>query len=74
MRGTIPAWSVSSAGDVDGDGNADLLIGAHGADGIAMVKASGRTYLIAAADFVALDKADGTEDGVIDLANVQSGA
>ena len=35
---------------------------------------AGETYLIAAADLVALDKADGTEDGVIDLANVQNGA
>ena len=35
---------------------------------------TGETYLIVAQDLVALDKADGTEDGVIDLANVQRGS
>ena len=68
-------WSVSSAGDVDGDGHADLLIGAWRADGIGNGETNlGEAYLIAAADFVTLDRADGTEDGVIDLANVQNGA
>ena len=60
---------------MDGDGHADLLIGALWADGIGNGETNaGETYLIAAADLVALDKADGTEDGVIDLANVQNGA
>ena len=57
---------------MDGDGKADLLIGAHRSYGKGEY-AAGETYLIAAADFVALDKADGTEDGVIDLSHVQSG-
>ena len=34
-------WSVSSAGDVNGDGYDDLIIGAYGADGFA-----GETYVI----------------------------
>ena len=69
-------WSVSSAGDRGWGWPADLLIGARRADGIGNgdSNAAGETYLIAAADLVALDAADGTEDGVIDLAHVQSGA
>ena len=35
---------------------------------------AGETYLIAAADLLVLDEADGIRDGVIDLANVQNGA
>ena len=35
---------------------------------------AGEAYLIAAADLEALDAADGTVDGVIDLAHVQNGA
>ena len=60
--------SVSSAGDVDGDGQADLIIGAyHDDDGGSN---AGATYLIMAVDLAAADAADGTIDGVIDLANV----
>ena len=47
-------FSVSSAGDVDGDGRADLLIGAREADGRGNGETdAGETYLIAAADLVA---------------------
>ena len=67
-------YSVSSAGDVDKDGHADLLIGARQAMGIGNGKDfAGETYLISGAELVALDGADGTVDGVIDLANVQNG-
>jgi hypothetical protein len=44
VAGDVVGNSVSSAGDVDDDGKADLLIGAYGADGGGSV--SGETYLI----------------------------
>ena len=49
-------WSVSSAGDVNGDGYGDLIIGANRADGFA-----GETYLVYGGA-----NAPG-EDGVLDL-------
>jgi hypothetical protein len=61
--------SVTSAGDVDGDGNDDLLIGAYLADDGGGSE-SGSTYFINSSDLAALDLADGTADGVIDLGNV----
>ncbi len=55
--------AAASAGDVDGDGREDLLLGVAPADGSA-------AYLVVAADLELLDAIDGKQDGVIDLANV----
>ncbi len=66
--GDNAGYSVSSAGDVDGDGLDDLIIGAYHADGGG--KNSGESYLITGADLAAADAADGMVDGVIDLDNI----
>jgi hypothetical protein len=63
--------SVSSAGDVNGDGIADLLIGAYtdtnGSD-------SGSTYLVfGGANLAVLDGDDGAVDGQIDLSQISLG-
>ena len=55
--------AVSSAGDIDGDGQSDLIIASLGANAV---------YVVAAADLAAADEADGSADGVIRLANVKS--
>ncbi len=68
-RGDEAGSSVASAGDVDGDGADDLIIGANKADGIG--SHSGEAHLVLAADLAAADAADGTTDGVIDLDNVK---
>ncbi len=64
--------SVSSAGDVDGDGLDDLLIGADGAvpSGPVSFDGKGQTFLVMGADLKAADGADGTNDGIIDLGNI----
>ncbi|MBV0914226.1 Hint domain-containing protein [Anianabacter salinae] len=69
----VAGRSVSSAGDVDGDGLADLIIGANSADGGG--GNSGEAYLLFGSDLAVADAADGSTDGVIDLdnANVSSG-
>ncbi|MGB2356315.1 integrin alpha, partial [Planktomarina sp.] len=57
-------YSVSSAGDVDGDGKGDFIIGAPRADPNG--NASGETYFISGADLADLDARSGA-DGVIEL-------
>lgn len=66
--GDFAGRRVAVAGDVDGDGITDLLIGARAADGGG--EDSGEFYLISGADLEAADLADGTADGVIDLDNI----
>ncbi|AYQ57298.1 alpha integrin [Bathymodiolus thermophilus thioautotrophic gill symbiont] len=56
--GGFSGYSVSSAGDVDGDGFDDLIIGAWGID-----SAKGRSYVV-------FGKTDGT---IVDLSNIASG-
>ena len=58
--------SVAPAGDVDGDGLDDLLLGADraGADEY------GAAYLVSAADLAVLDRADGIADGYILIGNI----
>lgn len=56
--GDYSGWSVSGAGDVNGDGLADLIVGAWGADG-----RTGKTYVIFGK----------TSTAAVDLATVESG-
>ena len=62
----LAGHSAISLGDADGDGNAELIIGAyrHKLDN------NGAAYLVASRDFAAADAADDEIDGVIDLGNV----
>ena len=57
--------SVSSAGDVDGDGHFDILIGAPNSNTNGLQ--SGMTYLLFGSQLETLDSADDTTDGSIDL-------
>ena len=58
-------YSVTSLGDVDGDGHAELIMGAHNHQ-----QGQGAAYLVASRDFAAADAADDEIDGVIDLGNI----
>jgi len=66
ITGDTLGWSVSGAGDVNGDGFADLIIGAHRADG----PSDGRND--AGDSYVIFGKASGFAN--IDLATLDSGA
>ncbi len=61
----IAGNSATSLGDVDGDGHAELIIGAYRHQ-----QSKGAAYLVASRDFAAADAADDEIDGVIDLGNI----
>jgi Ca2+-binding RTX toxin-like protein len=59
-------YSVASAGDINGDGFADLIIGANGAD------AAGNAKIVAGDSYVVFGKASGW-GAAIDLATIAAG-
>ena len=65
--GDLAGVRVAMAGDVDGDGRQDVLIGT-GEEG--SVTGGGQAYLVFAEDLARLDAADGSSDRVIRLVNV----
>ena len=64
--------AVASAGDVDGDGSLELLIGAPRERRPDNSSIAGAAYLISTSDLADADAADGDEDGVISLSNIAS--
>ncbi len=70
--GDRSGYSVSSAGDVNGDGFADLIIGSYFADPLGQANA-GETCLVFgdATNLANLDAADGTSDGRIAPAELE---
>ena len=63
---------VLSAGDFDGDGRSDIVMGVPDHDAFGLTNA-GTVYLIAAADLPTLDAADGSADQVVGLNHAASG-
>ena len=57
--------SIAPVGDINGDGCTDLLLGARAAGYFA-----GSAYLVSALDLPAADRADGADDGVVNIHRV----
>lgn len=64
--------SISGGGDVTGDGVNDILISAIGED-VDGKNEAGAVYVVDGANLAAFDAADGTMDGVIQLALLDTG-
>jgi len=62
--------SVSGAGDVDGDGREDFMLGMTTHSDNENESNPDSVYLIVSADLKWLDAADGSQDGIIQLSNV----
>ena len=66
--------SLAPVGDLDGDGIADFAVGAPGGydadDHEEGMPAPGTVYVVSGASLPGADRADGLEDGVVELANV----
>ena len=71
-NGDAAGWSVANAGDVNGDGQTDLLIGAVNAD--PLITDAGATWLVYGGDSLAgFDRAGGgATDGQIPLSAIHS--
>ena len=74
MRNDNAGTSAAALGDIDYDGLAEVLVGAHyhwpgGEEG---QRFTGAAYLVASGDLAAADAADGGQDGVVDLDNTVS--
>ena len=61
--------SVATAGDIDGDGRDEVIIGATG-NGTGDLWNAGAAYVISPTGLAAADAADGDTDGVVNLAHV----
>ena len=61
--------SMASAGDIDGDGRPELLIGAPSHGATPDRPRTGAAYLLSAAQLAAADAADGETDGTVELAH-----
>ena len=66
--GTEAGASVASVGDMDGDGKADILIGAPGQRCVAGGRACGALHFVSGTDLGTADAADGTSDRTVSLA------